>query len=86
MTLVKMSNRNIPGGKGGRCVRLTTSSPSCAECHEIWEPNMLGTLWATPSLLRFNLFVCLVSVTDSTEECLKKAGVRNEGILCKNGS
>ena len=22
--LVKMSTRNIPGGKGGRCVRLTT--------------------------------------------------------------
>jgi len=22
--LVKMNNRNIPGGKGGRCVRLTT--------------------------------------------------------------
>jgi hypothetical protein len=25
--LVKMSTRNIPGAKGGRCVRLTTSSP-----------------------------------------------------------
>ena len=22
--LVKMSTRNIPGGKGGRCIRLTT--------------------------------------------------------------
>ena len=32
--LVKMSNRNIPGGKRGRRVRLTTSPPSCAECHE----------------------------------------------------
>jgi hypothetical protein len=31
--LVKMSTRNIPGGKGGRCVGLTTSPPSCAECH-----------------------------------------------------
>jgi len=31
--LVKMSIRNIPGGKGGRCVMLT-SPPSCAECHE----------------------------------------------------
>ena len=32
--LVKMSTTNIPGGKGGRCVTLTTSQPSCAECHE----------------------------------------------------
>jgi hypothetical protein len=32
--LVKMSTRNIPGGKGGRCVRLMTSPPSCAEYHE----------------------------------------------------
>jgi hypothetical protein len=49
---VKMSTRNIPGGKGGRCVRLITSPPSCAECHEIWEPKTPGTLWATPDLLR----------------------------------
>ena len=32
--LVKMSTRNIPGGKGGRCVTLTSSPPSRAECHE----------------------------------------------------
>jgi len=31
---------------------LTTSPPSCAECHEIWEPKPPGTLWATPVLLR----------------------------------
>jgi len=38
-------------------VRLTSSSPSCDECHEIWEPKPPGTLWATPGLLRdsFNL-------------------------------
>jgi hypothetical protein len=49
--LVIMSTRNIPGGKGDRSVRLT-SPPSCAECHEIWEPKPPGTLWATPVLLR----------------------------------
>jgi hypothetical protein len=37
----------FPGGEGGRCVRLTTSPPSCAECH---KPP--GNLWDTPSLLR----------------------------------
>jgi hypothetical protein len=46
------STRNTPGGEGGRCVRLTTSPSSRAECHEIWEPKPPGTLWATPSLLR----------------------------------
>ena len=48
--LVKMSTRK--GGKLCRCVRLTTSSSSHAEYHEIWEPKLLGTLWATPGLLR----------------------------------
>jgi hypothetical protein len=42
--LVKLSTRNIPEGKGGRCVRLTTSQTSRAECHEIWEPKPPGTL------------------------------------------
>jgi hypothetical protein len=32
--LVKMSTRNIPEGKAGRCVRLTSSPPLSAECHE----------------------------------------------------
>jgi hypothetical protein len=50
--LTEMSTRNIPGGKGGRCVRLTTSQPSRAECHEICEPKSPGTPWVTPGLLR----------------------------------
>jgi len=34
------------GGKGGRCVRLTTLPPSCADCHKIWEPQPPETLRA----------------------------------------
>jgi hypothetical protein len=51
-SLVKMSTKNILGGKGGRCVRLTTSPRPGAECHEIWEPKPPGTLWATPGVSR----------------------------------
>jgi hypothetical protein len=39
------------GGKGGRCLGLTTLPPSCAECLEIWEPQPPGALRACPGLL-----------------------------------
>ena len=38
------------GGKGGQCVGLTTLSPSCEHCLEIWEPHPPGTLRACPGL------------------------------------
>jgi len=38
------------GGEGGRCVGLTTLTPSCAQCHEICEPELPGTLRACPGL------------------------------------
>jgi len=49
--LVKMSIRNIYGGKGSRCVRLTSSPPSCAECHGTPLPLhiCLNDLWASTS-------------------------------------
>jgi len=40
------------GGKGGRCLGLTMSPPSCADCLEIWEPQLPGTLRARPALFR----------------------------------
>ena len=40
----------FPGGKGGRCVGLTTLPPSCAECLKIWESQPLGTLRVCPGL------------------------------------
>jgi len=49
--LIEMSTRNIFwGGKGGRCVWLTTLPPSYAHCLEIWEPYSPGTLKACPGL------------------------------------
>jgi hypothetical protein len=49
------ANRNeyqeyILGGKGGRCIELTTLPPSFADCLEIWEPRPAGTLRACPGL------------------------------------
>ena len=34
----KNEYQDIPGGKDGRCVRVTTLPPSCAECLEVLEP------------------------------------------------
>jgi hypothetical protein len=50
-----VSNRNeyqeyFLGGKGGRCIGLTTLPSSCAECLEIWEPQTPGTLRVCQSL------------------------------------
>ena len=35
----KNEYQDIPGGKGGRCLGVTTLPPSCAECLEIWSLN-----------------------------------------------
>ena len=35
----KNEYQDIPGGKGGRCVRVTTLPPPCAECLVIWSLN-----------------------------------------------
>jgi len=40
----------FPGGKGGRCVGLTTLPPSCADCLETWELQPPETLRVCPGL------------------------------------
>jgi hypothetical protein len=50
--LTEMSTRNILGGTGDRCLVLTILPPSCADCNEIWEPQLHGTLRACTGLYR----------------------------------
>jgi hypothetical protein len=45
------------GGKGGRCVGLTTLPPSYADCLEIWQPEPPGTLRASPGIALRHTFV-----------------------------
>ena len=47
------------GGKGGRCLGLTTLPPSCADCLEIWEPQHPGAPRSCPSLLQELLYLYL---------------------------
>ena len=71
ITFQTQSARNIPGGKVGRCMRLTTSPPSRAECHQIREPKLPGTFWATLGLLRdcFTFYDIDVELWDDVNKC-----------------
>ena len=53
-----MSTGIFSAGKGGRCLGLTTLTPSCAGCLEIWVPQTPQTLRACPGLYR-NCFIFL---------------------------
>jgi hypothetical protein len=56
--LTEMSTRN--GGKGGRCVEMTTLPPSCADCLEIWESQPPGAIRACLRMHR-NCFTSYVT-------------------------
>ena len=59
-----MSTRDSPGGKGGRCVRLTTYHPCSAERQEIRWLNLPGPPWAiSTSCCRRDLYLYLTTAT-----------------------
>jgi hypothetical protein len=48
--LTDTNTKSISWGKGGGCVRLTILPHSRADCLEIWERQLPGTLRACPGL------------------------------------
>jgi len=48
----KWVSGHFVGGKGGRCVGVTTLPPSGADCSEIWERQPVGTLRVCAVLFR----------------------------------
>ena len=56
------------GGKGGRCVGLTTLPPSCADYLEIWEPQPSRTLRTCPGLYR-DCFYCWQVSREWVRQC-----------------
>ena len=63
--------RHLLGGKGGWCVRLTTSPPSCANCHDVWEPQPPGTLRACPGLSKGLLYLSFSHLVAHLVEALR---------------
>jgi hypothetical protein len=47
------------GGKGSQYVGLTTLPPSCADCHEIWDPQDLYRIF-------FSITSCLKYLTEGS--------------------
>jgi hypothetical protein len=74
--LTEMNIGIFPGGKDGRCVRLTTLPTSYADCLEIWEPQptlqacngiavpfALVTTTCTVSTICSHVFSTLLTIT-----------------------
>jgi len=64
------------GGKGGRCVGLTTLPPSYEDCLEIWESQPPGTLRACPGValpLPFIIYSECLSVALVIQHAMRKS-------------
>jgi len=67
----------FPLGKCGQCVGLTKLPPSYGQCHEIWEPQPLGTSRACPGINR-DCFAIYNTVLTQHLWCVFHLGVSGE--------
>ena len=69
--------------KGGRCLGLKTLKPSCADCPEIWEPQLPGTLDGLSNLYTdsFTFNLCHLKNLESCRKSKKTFECSAENIL-----
>jgi len=70
----KNEYQDIPGGKDGRCVRVTTLPPSCAECLKFWSLNLpepQRPLRPVVGLLYFTFTGCILLPCDMYKPSLR---------------
>jgi hypothetical protein len=69
--VVKMSTRNIPGGKGGRCIRLTTYHNSVPLSRNLGALNFLdpsGPARPVTGVLYLYLYYCVILLKTSFDQ------------------
>jgi len=84
--LQKWVSRIFPTGKGGRCVGMTTLTPSYSDCLKTWETQLPGTFGACSGVygdcLTFTFTFTFTSICvtgtpiDKLERILKESAVR----------
>jgi hypothetical protein len=69
--LVKMSTRDVPGGKGGRCVRLTTNHHIVPMSRNLGALALLdpsGPAWPVMGVLNLYLLLSVFTIVINSDD------------------